>query len=406
MHTIAPQPQNRIARIGEVFAAFLALGLTSFGGPIAHLGFFREAFVTRRKWLTDAAYAEIVALCQFLPGPASSQVGITIGLLRAGLPGAFAAWIAFTLPSAILLVAFALGLGAISDAIGTGPLHALKIAALAVVVQALWSMAKTLTPDRFRMLIALATAAILLVVPIGLMQITALLIAGCLGAIWLAKSAPESTPPLPQLLSWPLAITCLVTFAALLVALPVLAHLTADPVISLADKMMRSGSLVFGGGHVVLPLLKAEFVTPGLIQHDVFLAGYGAAQAVPGPLFAFAAYVGASLPAVPNQILGATVALCAIYVPSFLLVFGALPFWSLLGHSSRARGALAGANAAVVGLLLAAAYDPVFTSAVTRPTDFAFALVVFAALQLFRLPPWLVVFGAAMAGYVLQPLGF
>lgn len=393
---------SRLTRLGEVFSSFLILGLTSFGGPIAHLGFFRKAFVEKRQWLSEAAYAEIVALCQFLPGPASSQVGMVLGLLRAGLMGAFVAWVAFTLPSALLMLGFALGLGALEQTIGSGALHGLKIAALAVVVQALWGMARGLTPDAQRLLIALGTAALLLVVPHALMQVVVLVIGAVLGLSLKGVEGKAPSAPMPQLVSWSLATSCLVILAVLLVGLPMLAG--TEPLFAIVDKMVRAGALVFGGGHVVLPLLEAEFVATGLVARDAFLAGYGAAQALPGPLFAFAAHVGANaMPAAP--ILGGVVALCAIYMPSFLLVLGGLPFWGLLRTAPQAQKALAGANAAVVGMLLAAAYDPVFTSAVARPADFAFALVVFAALQVVRLPPWLVVLGAALAGWVLARAG-
>lgn len=395
-------PASKTARLGEVFSSFLVLGLTSFGGPIAHLGFFRKAFVEKRAWLSEAAYAELVALCQFLPGPASSQVGMALGLLRAGLLGAFLAWVAFTLPSALLMLGFALGLGALEETIGSGALHGLKIAALAVVVQALWGMARSLTPDAPRLLIALGTAALLLVVPHALMQVVVLVAGAGLGLMLTGIEGKATPAPLPRLVSWSLATSCLVVLAVLLVGLPMLAG--NGLIFAIADKMVRAGSLVFGGGHVVLPLLEAEFVATGLVARDTFLAGYGAAQALPGPLFAFAAHVGASaMPMAP--VLGGVVALCAIYVPSFLLVLGGLPFWGLLRTAPQAQRALAGANATVVGMLLAAAYDPVFTSAIARPTDFAFALVVFGALQVLRLPPWLVVLGAALAGWVLARLG-
>ncbi len=379
--------------VGEVFLAFLILGLTSFGGPVAHLGYFRDAFVTRRKWLGDEAYADIVALCQFLPGPASSQVGIAIGKLRAGYPGAIAAFVAFTAPSVLLLLAFAWGLTAIDLATADGALHGLKIAALAVVAQAVWAMAKSLTPDRPRQLIALAAAIVVLAIPSPLLQIVVLAVAGIGGALLPAERSPGvilSARGLP----W------LVAFFVLLAGLPLLA-LSGDATLVLIEKFYRTGSLVFGGGHVVLPLLEAELVQPGLIDRDIFLAGYGAAQAVPGPLFSFAAYTGAMLNSQPNGLWGGTLALLAIYLPSFLLVFGALPLWQQLRSVARLRRALDMANAAVVGLLLAALYDPVFTSAVATPLDFAWALAAFALLAIVRLPPWLVVLASAAVGLLL-----
>ncbi len=379
--------------VGEVFLAFLVLGLTSFGGPVAHLGYFREAFVTRRKWLGDEAYADIVALCQFLPGPASSQVGIAIGKLRAGYPGAVAAFVAFTLPSVVLLLAFAWGITAINVAAVGGALHGLKIAALAVVAQAVWAMAKSLTPDRPRQLIALAAGIAVLAIPSPIVQIVVLATAGLAGALLPAERSARldlSVRSLP----W------LGLFFVLLVGLPLLA-LTGDTTLVLIEKFYRTGSLVFGGGHVVLPLLEAELVQPSLIDRDLFLAGYAAAQAVPGPLFSFAAYAGAMLKAPPNGLWGGTLALLAIYLPSFLLVFGALPLWQQLRSVVRLRRALDMANAAVVGLLLAALYDPIFTSAVATPLDFAWALAAFALLAILKLPPWLVVVASAAIGLLL-----
>ena len=385
--------QMQRGTVGEVFWAFLLLGLTSFGGPVAHLGYFRAAFVDQRKWLSPESYGDLVALCQFLPGPASSQVGIAIGKLRAGYLGALAAWVAFTLPSVALLLVFAWGLTAFDLAALAGPLHGLKIAALAVVVQAVWAMAKSLTPDPTRQLIAIAAAIIVLLIPLPLMQVVVLAVAATAGAFLPAEQAKPlqlSRAGLP----W------LVAFFVLLLLLPLLA-LTGDPVLGVIDAFYRTGSLVFGGGHVVLPLLEGETVTPGLISSDMFLAGYGAAQAVPGPLFAFSAYVGALLQGPVNGLFGAMLALTAIYVPSFLLVFGVLPLWEQLRGIARMRRALDFANAAVVGLLLAVLYDPVFTSAVSNPLDFAWALAAFALLVILRLPPWLVVLLSAGVGVLV-----
>ena len=386
---------NDRGTVGEVFLAFLVLGLTSFGGPVAHLGYFREAFVARRKWLTDEAYADLVALCQFLPGPASSQVGIAIGKLRAGYPGAIAAFVAFTLPSVLLLLAFAYGLTQIDMSLADGALHGLKIAALAVVAQAVWAMAKALTPDRPRQLVAIASAIAVLLIPSPLIQLAVLALAGVAGGL-----LPAAAPNGARLARSGRSLPWLVAFFALLVALPLLA-LTGDATLILIEKFYRTGSLVFGGGHVVLPLLEAELVQPGLIERDLFLAGYGAAQAVPGPLFAFAAYAGAMLNGPPNGLWGGLLALGAIYAPSFLLVFGALPLWQQLRGVARLRNALDLANAAVVGLLLAVLYDPVFTSAVTGPLDLAWALGAFALLAVLKLPPWLVVLLSAGLGLLL-----
>ncbi len=376
--------------VTEVFRAFLLLGLTSFGGPVAHLGYFRAEFVARRKWLDDAAYADLVALCQFLPGPASSQVGIAIGKLRAGYIGGIAAWVAFTLPSVLLLLAFAYGATRLGGPLAGGVLHGLKLAALAVVAQAVWAMARTLTPDLRRRLIALAAAAIALLLPATWTQPALIAVAAMAGYF-------TASPRQPARLKFePTSAILLALLAGLLFALPLLAA-TGNPLLVVAEKFYRTGSLVFGGGHVVLPLLEAEVVTPGLIDRDLFLAGYGAAQAVPGPLFAFAAYVGALLNGAPNGIAGAALALAAIYLPSFLLVFGALPYWQSLRTDARLRAGLDLANAAVVGLLLATLCDPVFTSAVFGPLDLAWALVALALL-LVRTPPWLVVLVSAAAG--------
>jgi len=375
--------------VTEVFLAFLSLGVTSFGGPVAHLGYFRTEFVERRKWLDDAAYADLVALCQFLPGPASSQVGMGLGKLRAGYPGAIAAFVGFTLPSVVLLLAFAYGATALTGPIAQGALHGLKLAALAVVAQAVWAMAKSLTPDWPRRALALATAVLALVFPSAVTQVALIALAAIVG---LARPAPSSplTPPRHADLAW------LALFAALLIALPLLA-LTGDPTVTIVEKFYRTGALVFGGGHVVLPLLEAELVTPGLIPRDLFLAGYGAAQAVPGPLFSFAAYTGALLANPPNGLWGATLALLAIYVPSFLLVFATLDWWQSLRRNARLRNGLTLANAAVVGLLLATLYDPVATSSLTAWPDLLWAAA--ALILLFRkLPPPLVVLLSALLG--------
>jgi len=375
--------------VTEVFLAFLSLGCTSFGGPVAHLGYFRTEFVERRRWLDDAAYADLVALCQFLPGPASSQVGIALGKLRAGYPGAIAAFVGFTLPSVLLLLAFAFGATALTGPVADGALHGLKLAALAVVAQAVWGMAKSLTPDWPRRGVALVTALLALLVPSAITQVALIALAATIG---LARPAPPSqlTPPRRADLVW------LGLFVALLIALPLLA-LTGDPTLTIVEKFYRTGSLVFGGGHVVLPLLEAELVTPGLIPRDLFLAGYGAAQAVPGPLFSFAAYTGALLTNPPNGLWGATLALLAIYLPSFFLVFATLDWWQSLRRNTRLRNGLTLANAAVVGLLLATLYDPVATSSITAWPDLIWAAA--ALILLFRkFPPPLVVLLSALVG--------
>ena len=397
--------KSRRGSVAEVFLAFRGLGLTSFGGPVAHLGDLREAFVVRRKWLAEPAYADLVALCHFLPGPASSQVGIALGLMRAGYSGALAAWAAFTLPSVLLLLGFAYGVSTFSGPLMAGALHGLKIAALAVVAQAVWQMARSLTPDWPRRLVAIAAAAAVLLAATGVAQIAAIALAGLLGAALGRTSSAGGDSHVAETGSRGIALACLTLFLVLLAALPLLAAMTGDPALSLADRFYRTGSLVFGGGHVVLPLLEAELVEPGLIDRDLFLAGDGAAQAVPGPLFAFAAYAGALLKSPPNGLAGSALALAAIYLPTFLLVFGALPFWQRLRRFARLRSAMDFANAAVVGLLLAALYDPVFTSAVGSPLDFAFALAAVAMLALLRVPPWLVVILSGAAGVLLQAIG-
>jgi chromate transporter len=396
---IAAQAQQP-GSAAEVFRAFLALGLTSFGGPVAHLGYFHEAFVVRRKWIGEAAYADLVALCQFLPGPASSQVGMAIGLRRAGYAGMLAAWVAFTLPSAILLVAFAWGASAIDPEAG-GWIEGLKAAAVAVVAQAVLAMASSLAPDRERATVAVAAMIVAMLLPTASGQVLAIAAGGLAGLVWLRPSLPQIARH--EALAVPVgkatAIVFLAIFAVLLVALPLLVSWTANPVIVMIDSFYRTGSLVFGGGHVVLPLLEAEVVETGRVGEQAFLAGYGAAQAVPGPLFAFAAYLGAVYIGAPSGLAGAAIALLAIYLPSVLLVLGALPFWESLRSAPLARRALLGVNAAVVGLLAAALYDPVFTAGITSGRAMAIAAASFVALAAWKAPPWAVVVAAGVAGF-------
>ncbi|MDT3687274.1 MAG: chromate efflux transporter [Pseudorhodoplanes sp.] len=385
----------------EVFSAFLRLGLTSFGGPIAHLGYFHDDFVVRRRWLDEKTYADLVALCQFLPGPASSQVGIAIGLSRAGYAGAFAAWIGFTMPSAIALVLFAYGLTALGDTLGSGWLHGLKVAAVAVVAQAVLLMMRSLAPDRQRATLAVAAAALVLAVPSAFGQIAAIVIGGIIGVTLLRSAAPENHVSLPHPVSRTAGMLALVVFFALLLGLPLLAAAFPNQSIALFEAFYRAGSLVFGGGHVVLPLLQAAVVPPGWVTDDAFLAGYGAAQAVPGPLFTFAAYLGAVMGPQPNGWIGATLCLVAVFVPSFLLVIGALPFWEDFRRHASAQAALRGVNAAVVGLLLAALYHPVWTAGITSAGDFALAAAAFLLLFMWQTPPWLVVALCAIGGAAL-----
>ena len=381
----------------QVFAAFLKLGVTSFGGPIAHLGYFRHEFVTRRKWLDEPSYADIVALCQFLPGPASSQVGITIGLLRAGLAGALAAWLGFTAPSALAMMAFGYGVTAFGDLGHAAWLHGLKIVAVAVVAQAVWGMAQSLCPDRPRVTLAIGAAVLTLLLPSAVGQVGVIALGALIGWRWLPGDAGKTANAIHVPLSRRAGFAAFAIFVVLLILLPLAAGATQVHAIGLIDAFYRSGSLVFGGGHVVLPLLQQEVVPPGWISNDAFLAGYGAAQAVPGPLFTFAAYLGTAMQPSPNGWLGALICLVAIFLPSFLLLFGALPFWNDLRQRADIQSALRGVNAAVVGLLLAALYTPVWTSAIGRPVDFAIAAVAFLLLVFWKVPPWLVVVLGALA---------
>jgi len=389
---------NSAGNAAEVFAAFLKLGLTSFGGPVAHLGYFRAEFVERRKWLSESSYADLVALCQFLPGPASSQVGIAIGLSRGGYLGALAAWTAFTLPSAIILVLFAYGLTAAGNGYGGGWLHGLKVAAVAVVATAILGMARTLAPDRERATLAIAAMVIAFAVPSAWGQIAAILLGAAVGMLRLRTALPADQAVLPLPVGRTTGVIALSIFAVLLVALPLLASLTGNSSLRLFDTFYRVGSLVFGGGHVVLPLLQAQVVTPGWVTNESFLAGYGLAQAVPGPLFTFAAYLGAVMAPPPNGVAGAAIALVALLLPGMLLVYGMLPFWDVLRTRPAAQAAMRGTNAAVVGILGAALYNPVWTSAVLTQHDFALALGGFLLLTVWKLPPWIVVALLAAAG--------
>lgn len=395
---IAPKPTATAAQAGEVFRAFLKLGLTSFGGPVAHLGYFRDELVTRRRWIDEAGYADLVALCQFLPGPASSQVGFALGLLRAGPLGAFVAWAAFTLPSALILVIFAYSAAAFDGPIGAGLLHGLKVVAVAIVAQAVWGMARTLAPDRGRA--GIAVAAVLLVVFVsGSIGQVAALVAGGMAGLWLCRNAAVAPAgPMVFPVSKRVGSMALALFLLLLIVLPVIAAMVSSQGLSLFDTFYRAGSLVFGGGHVVLPLLEAGVVQPGWVSADAFLGGYGAAQAMPGPLFTFAAYLGAVMGPEPNGVAGAMIGLVAIFLPGFLLLTGALPFWNSLRVRPAAQAAMRGANAAVVGILCAALYNPVWTSAILNSYDFALALTGFVLLTVWKAPPWIVVVLMALGG--------
>ena len=385
----------------EVLRVFFKLGVSSFGGPIAHLGYFREEFVVRRRWLDEQAFVDLVALCQFLPGPASSQVGFSIGLMRAGYGGALAAWTGFTLPSAIVLVLFAYGAGALSGPLGTGLLHGLKLVAVAIVAQAVWGMSRTLCPDRERASIAVLAALIILFSSSSIAQIASILLGGLAG-LWLCRGAP---PAMSDHLAVPVSRTAglmaLTAFFILLVGLPILQSVGLWQGLAVFDAFYRSGALVFGGGHVVLPLLREAFVTPGWVSDDAFLAGYGAAQAVPGPLFTFAAYLGAVLNAYPNGIAGAALGLFGIFLPGVLILLGTLPFWDSFRNRAGAQAMMRGVNAAVVGLLGAALYNPVWTTSVKSPRDFGIAIVGFVLLTVWRAPPLFVVGVSALGGMAL-----
>ncbi|MEZ5645504.1 MAG: chromate efflux transporter [Burkholderiaceae bacterium] len=385
----------------EVFLVFLRLGLTSFGGPVAHLGYFRHEFVERRRWLGEAAYADLVALCQFLPGPASSQVGLALGLMRAGYRGALAAWAGFTLPSACALIVLALGFAHAADAVPTGLLHGLKVVAVAVVAQAVWGMARSLCPDTPRRLIMMGSAGVLLAWPGTATQLLVMAGAAAIGLSCLRSSASAVHDAMTVPVGRRAGVLWLALFALLLVLLPLMASSVAAHVVAVLDAFYRAGALVFGGGHVVLPLLQASVVPPGWVSEDAFLAGYGAAQAVPGPLFTFAAFLGASLQQAPSGWTGGVLALLAIFAPAFLLVVGALPFWASLRARPRVRSALMGINAAVAGLLLAALWDPVITGAVRGIGDLALAALALLALMRWQWPPWVVVAACACAGWAM-----
>ena len=395
-------PPNPRGTFVEVLLVFFKLGLTSFGGPVAHLGYFRTEFVERRKWLDDKSYSDLVALCQFLPGPASSQVGIALGLGRRGWGGALAAWIGFTLPSAIALILFAIGLSHWTVFAQSGAVHGLKIVAVAIVGQAVWGMAKSLCPDRLRAGVAIASTLLVLAMPSAIGQITAIVLGGVIGRWMLKLELLSIVQHRDYGVSKVTGAIFLSMFVALLVLLPVIASLTHSPIVTVFSDFYQSGALVFGGGHVVLPLLQTSVVPSGWISNEVFLAGYGAAQAVPGPLFTFAAYLGAAMPSPFGGWLGGFALLLAIFLPAFLLVIGALPYWETLRQRVGVQRSMAGVNAAVVGVLGAALYDPVWTSAIHSKTDFGFALAAFGLLVYARLSPVLVVILAALLGWLLS----
>jgi chromate transporter len=396
---MAETQQNHSAY--EVLRVFLKLGLSSFGGPIAHIGYFREEFVVRRRWLDDETYTDLVALCQFLPGPASSQVGFSIGLMRAGYLGGLAAWTGFTLPSAIALVLFAYGAPALAGSVGVGLLHGLKLVAVAIVAQAVFGMARTLCPDRERATIAVLGTALILYSSSSIAQVSVILLGGVAGLLVCRTSVPVSTAPMTVPVSRRVGLASLAAFVILLIVLPLFRGFGSPQVVALFDAFYRSGALVFGGGHVVLPLLRDAFVAPGWVSDSTFLAGYGAAQAVPGPLFTVAAYLGAVVEPAPHGIAGAALGLVGIFLPGMLVLMGTLPFWETLRARAGAQAAMRGVNAAVVGLLGAALYSPVWTSSVNTAADFGVALIGFVLLTAWRAPPLLVVIMGALAGIAL-----
>ncbi|CAN7612901.1 chromate transporter [Paenibacillus sp. LjRoot56] len=389
-HSIKP---NRLKSTLEVLWVSLKLGLTSFGGPVAHLGYFHDEYVRRKKWLDERSFADLVALCQFLPGPASSQVGIGIGTIRAGLLGGFIAWLGFTLPSVIALVLFALVLKGF-DIGNVGWIHGLKIVAVAIVAQAVLGMGQKLTPDRKRVTIAIVSATITLIWQTTMAQIVLIALAAIIGVLLYRGKTDVERTELQIPVSRTIGLICLVLFFAFLVGLPILRGISTQHWLALFDSFYRSGSLVFGGGHVVLPLLEREMVPTGWVSKENFLSGYGITQAVPGPLFTFASYLGA----INGGVFGAVIATFAIFLPAYLLVIGTLPFWNALRSNPKIQGALTGINAAVVGILLASFYNPIWTSAILKPADFALAAILFILLVFWKLPPWVIVIAGAAGG--------
>lgn len=388
---------NKLKAVFEVLRVSTKLGLTSFGGPVAHLGYFHNEYIRRRKWMDERSYADLVALCQFLPGPASSQVGIGIGVMRAGLMGGVAAWIGFTVPSVIALVLFAYLLQGF-DIGNAGWIHGLKLVAVAIVAHAVLGMGQKLTPDRNRATIAIIAATVTLLWQTAISQALIIVLAGIIGLFLYKNTKIPELPDIRVPIKRSLAVICLVLFFGLLIILPFLRGITSLQWLPMFDSFYRSGSLVFGGGHVVLPLLEREVVPMGWLSKEDFLAGYGATQAVPGPLFTFAAYLGAIM----NGWTGAIIATLGIFLPAFLLVIGALPFWDTLRRKPIIQGALVGVNAAVVGILLAALYDPIWTSSILAPADFALASILFIMLVFWKTPPWVVVIAGALGGVIIN----
>ncbi|MDR4947111.1 chromate transporter [Neobacillus cucumis] len=392
-----------MSRIFEVLKVSTRLGLTSFGGPIAHLGYFHEEYVKRRKWLDEKNYADLVALCQFLPGPASSQVGIAIGIGRAGLLGGLMAWLGFTLPSAIALMVFAWVLQGL-NILHAGWLHGLMIVAVAVVAQAVWGMANKLATGKIRSTIAIISAAITLLIPTSIIQVLIIIVSGFIGWKFFKGNTTQKIEPMHIPISRKTGITFLALFFVFLIVLPLLRLGIHNQGLAMFDSFYRAGALVFGGGHVVLPLLQQDVVPTGWVTNAQFLAGYGAAQAVPGPLFTFSSYLGFVSKPYPNGVIGSILALIAIFLPAFFLVAGALPFWNILRSRPGFQSALSGINASVVGILIAAFYNPVWTSAIKTPYDFCLAIIAFALLMIWKLPPWIVVIISALGGIFIPVL--
>lgn len=391
------QPEQGLFKtLLEILMVSGRLGFTSFGGPIAHLGYFHDEYIRKRKWMDEKNYADLVALCQFLPGPASSQVGIGMGIMRAGVPGGIVSFLGFTLPSVVALILFALILQGL-DVSNAGWIHGLKLVAVAVVAHAIIGMAQKLTPDLKRKAIALLALVITLLWQTAFSQVGMILLSAILGFLIYSRHEAEADSRISFPVKRSLAALCLALFFGLLLLLPVLREMTSIRWIAVFDSFYRSGALVFGGGHVVLPLLEREFVASGWVSKEAFLAGYGAAQAVPGPLFTFASYLGA----VMNGWAGGLLATAAIFLPAFLLILGTLPFWDGLRRNPKAKGALMGVNAAVVGILISAFYQPIWTSSILAPADFAFASILFSMLVYWKLPPWIVVLTGALGGTVI-----
>ncbi len=397
------QKQNKttLQILLEILFTSTKLGLTSFGGPVAHLAYFKDEYIDRRKWLNDKTYADLIALCQFLPGPASSQVGISIGILRGGILGGITSFIGFTLPSVIVLVVFALLYQNFSLA-DAGFIHSLKVVAAAVVLHALIGLGQKLTPDKSRKAIAVVAALVMLLYPSAWIQIVIILAAGLLGLSWFKDKAESNIEPFAVSISKKTGILSLTILGILLVSLPIITSVVNNSLLNIFDIFFRVGSLVFGGGHVVLPMIERELVPQGLLSPDEFLAGYGMAQAVPGPLFTFSSYLGTMM----EGVAGAVVATIGIFLPSFLLIIGALPFLSELRKRASFQGILMGVNASVVGILLAAFYDPVVKSSIFDGADFALGTILFALLNIWKVPAWLIVILGVIGGYLLNLIGF